>query len=343
MPAQRPTAPANTAPDAQALRRWGAGLSVQDMAALLALGGYGKLGTAAQTLDLAPASLSQRLKGIEQRLGAPLFKRSAAGMQANQLGELVLAQVRELAAPLDALAALTEGLRAGQAAPRITISCPGQVGEQWLQPLLLEFMARHPGLRTHLEYDNRWHDLNRTPVDLVFRQHRLFADEALPPYPHVARRLMQRPQLLCAATAYLSTLPAPPATPADLAGLHCLDIKVDLARDWALPASDWRFRPMGRGAAAGRTVVQRVAVRHSVNTAGALLQAVRAGLGVAVLPADMARADIDAGRLQPLLPRWQLPSLDLVLIEPYPRAGPLQKQLVAFLQRRLAALRPTPA
>ncbi|MFN6997258.1 MAG: LysR family transcriptional regulator [Aquincola tertiaricarbonis] len=341
MPTAPPTPSPHAAPDAQALRRWGAGLSTQDMAALLALGGYGKLGTAAQALDVAPASLSQRLKGIEQRLGAPLFKRSAAGMQANQLGELVLAQVRELAAPLDALAALTEGLRAGQAAPRITISCPGQVGEQWLQPLLLEFMARHPGLRTHLEYDNRWHDLNRTPVDLVFRQHRLFANEALPPYAHVARRVLQRPQVLCAAAGYLAALPAPPATPADLAGLHCLDIKVDLARDWALPASDWRFRAAAaRGKAAARTLVQQVPVRHSVNTAGALLQAVRAGLGVAVLPLDMVQPDLAAGRLQPLLPGYRLPSLDLYLIEPYVRAGPLQKQLVAFLLRRLRAITP---
>jgi DNA-binding transcriptional LysR family regulator len=61
------------------------------------------------------------------------------------------------------------------------------------------------------------------------------------------------------------------------------------------------------------TAEDTVTLKGSVRTTAAegLREAVFAGLGLCVTSEWMFRADLDSGRVKPVLPAWTLPSLDL--------------------------------
>jgi DNA-binding transcriptional LysR family regulator len=67
----------------------------------------------------------------------------------------------------------------------------------------------------------------------------------------------------------------------------------------------------------------QVAGRFSGNTAQALRKAAIAGLGVALLPPAMARLDVEAGRLVPVLPHYQRTGQGLSVLYPSRKHLPL--------------------
>lgn len=320
--------------DAQALRRLAAGPGTQDLAALAALESYGKLTAAAAALDVAPASLSQRLKGLEQRLGLTLFKRTSTGMVPNHAGEQLLPAVHDVLQALEALLATQERLADDAQAARISISCPQYFGERYLEPALIEYVAAHPELVTHVEYSNRLHDLGRTPADVLLRGHRLFDGEPLPPYNHVARPVLRREMVLCAAPAWLARGLLDLSHPASLAACACLDLKMDVSADWSMSQSEWRLRHRQTGEITG----VRVRISQSSNSAAALRNYALAGLGVALLPHDAVAAALEAGLLRRVFEDYELPALRICLIEQFRHRGRAQKELVAFLLQRFEAL-----
>lgn len=322
--------------DAQTLRRIAGTLTTQDLAALAALENYGKLTAAAAALDVAPASLSQRLKGMERRLGVTLFKRTATGMVPNQAGEQLLQPVHGVLQALAELLAVQERLADDAQVARISISCPQYFGERYLEPALIEYMAGHPGLATHVEYSNRLHDLSRTSADVLFRGHRLFDEEWLPPYHHVVRPVLRREMVLCASPAWIARGALDPADPASLQSCACLDLKMDVSMDWSVSQSEWRLRSRSTGA-----VTQvRVKIAQSSNSAAALRNYALAGLGVALLPRDAVAEALEAGLLATVFGDFELPALRICLIEQFRQRGRAQKELVAFLLQRFEALDP---
>ncbi len=67
----------------------------------------------------------------------------------------------------------------------------------------------------------------------------------------------------------------------------------------------------------------QVSGRFSANTAQALRKAALAGLGIVLLPPTMARLDVQAGLLVPVLPGYQRKSQGMNVIYPSRRQLPL--------------------
>jgi len=64
-----------------------------------------------------------------------------------------------------------------------------------------------------------------------------------------------------------------------------------------------------------------------------------AGLGLASLPAMLARRDLARGRLVEVLPAWRLPTLGVYAVWPGGTARPgLTLRFVDFIEARLSAL-----
>jgi LysR family transcriptional regulator for metE and metH len=114
-----------------------------------AIAGSGSVTQAASKLHLTQSAVSHQLRGIEERLGTPLFLRVGKRMVATAAGERVLATARRV---LDDLAATEEDVRRLRASTagviRVCAQC--NTGYHWLPPLLEVFRRGHPDVEVSI-------------------------------------------------------------------------------------------------------------------------------------------------------------------------------------------------
>ena len=124
----------------------------------------------------------------------------------------------------------------------------------------------------------------------------------------VARKLGTDRTVLCASPAYLARKGTPGA-PEDLVHHDCL--LYSLLKE----ATEWRFR-VGK-----RSFAVPIEARFSAASGAVLRSAALAGMGLAVLPRFMVAADLDAGRLRPVIDSFEGVALGIFAVYPRPPQG----------------------
>jgi LysR family glycine cleavage system transcriptional activator len=95
---------------------------------------------AAAELSVTPGAVSQLVRGLEQRLGTPLFRRGNRSLVLTEAGQSYFAPVRH------AFRQIGEATRCLRAQPHtgvLTVSAPPAFAASWLVPRLGRFRARH--------------------------------------------------------------------------------------------------------------------------------------------------------------------------------------------------------
>ena len=279
----------------------------------------GSFGRAAAELGLSKGTVSKAVGRLEARIGARLFHRTSRRLSLTGAGAEARAEAAGLLAAGEAAEARAT---AASAAPRglVRLAAPMSFGVQHVAPLLPDFLVRHPAVSVDLHLSDAVVDLVGEGFDIGLRI------GALPDSSLRARRLCAVRRSLVATSGYLARH-GRPGHPDDLARHACLGYAY-------LPEPErWRFRGPG-GAEA--LVVPNGPLR--ANNADALGPAVLAGLGLAVQPDFLAWADLEAGRLERVLPGWSLPPIALNLVTPPGEPRPARvTALLAFLAETLAA------
>ena len=234
------------------------------------------------------STISRYVTALEADLGAALLNRSTRRLHLTEVGAAFYDRaVRILADVEDArLAAASQNMRP-QGLLRINI--PGAFGRRHVVPHLPDFLAAHPAIQVDATLADERVDLIASGADVALRIGAL-ADSSL-----VAKRLAPQRRLLVAAPAYLAGR-RPVAAPNDLQDHDCLHFALQ-------PKPAWYFLPLDAPAAEPLEVAVRGRLR--ANDSEALLDAVLAGLGIALLPTWLTGEAIMAGRLTPLLPDWE--------------------------------------
>lgn len=249
----------------------------------------GSISAAARSLDLSAAVASQRLKRLERTLGVKLFHRNTRQLRATAEGIALAEQGRGL---IDDLEALTSSLRksAREVTGTLRVTVPAAFGRQYISPLLPEFLRRHPSLRLSIEMSDTMSDLVGEGFDLAIRIGQL-EDSSL-----IARRLTGNRRVLCAAPSYLKRR-GRPRHPDELREHDCLLMLGPKGpRDqWTLTATD------------GTVTHVRVRGRLESNMGEAIRDAALAGLGISLHSVWHVCDDLRAGRLELILPEYQLP------------------------------------
>ncbi|HVZ09825.1 LysR family transcriptional regulator [Rhodopila sp.] len=276
------------------------------------------IGAAAVDLGLSTPTVSKSLARLEQRLGARLFNRTSRRLVLTEAGQRLAERAARLLADAEAAEA---ALREDAATPQgpVRLGAPMSFGVSQVAPLLPAFLARYPGVTVDLHLSDARVDLIADGFDALLRIGPL-VDSSLR-----VRRLAPVARLVAASPAYLDRH-GRPGHPADLRRHACINYAYT-------GVAAWLFENR-----AGEVVTVTPGGPLTINNGEAMLPALLAGIGIAVLPAFILGDMVAEGRLERVLPDWHAPDSTLHLLTA--PGGPRPARvgaLVDFLVERLAA------
>jgi DNA-binding transcriptional LysR family regulator len=233
----------------------------EDIRFFTALARHGTLAATARALKVTHATVARRLASFEASLGRPVFTRSANGFTLNAAGAAALAEAAQMEMAAVALADKREV--AGNIAGSVRITLARVLADGFLAERLAPLQARHPELDLELVATSRNLSLARREAEIALRLARPASGELL------ARRVMTLDYGFFAAPEYAARVVSgePPAF-----------IAFDAGSEY-VPEAAWAQKFL-----TGR----RVLLRANSQLSQAL--AARAGRGVALLPALIARS-----------------------------------------------------
>jgi DNA-binding transcriptional LysR family regulator len=212
---------------------------------------------AAANLGIAPSTLSQTIRALEDRLGVRLLNRTTRSVATTEAGERLLA---ELQPALDGIDKAMETVNAYRDTPmgtlRLCVSRPASV--HIIAPLLSPFLAAHPAITVEITTDDSRQDIVKGGFDAGVRIGELIEQDMIAVLADSYR------MVTVASKEYLEKHPAP-AHPDDLREHNCIrhrwswdgilhpwrfergNERLEVAVEGDLIADDLNARP-GRGA-----------------------------------------------------------------------------------------------
>jgi DNA-binding transcriptional LysR family regulator len=277
----------------------------------------GSFSTAADRLSISAPMVSKHVAQLEKSLGARLLHRSSRHLSLTEAGETWHAHSAQA---LDMLDAAEAAIGQRHAAPRgqLKVSAPVWCATTCFAEALTAFRERCPEVLVDMHLANRKVDLAADGYDLALRA----THEPSPAL--IARPLCRVPFHLVAAPAALAR-DGTPAAPADLARQGAIvPSYVDLDGH-ALQGPD------------GRTALLQLSPVLRSDDTTLSLHAVRAGMGLAFLPAWLVDDDLARGVLVRVLDDWRAPPVTLFAVYASRRyMAPKLRSFIDFLGERLA-------
>lgn len=285
---------------------------LEDMALIVEVAETGGLSAAGRRLSLSPASMTAKLKAIEERYQTRLFHRSTRAITLTKAGEdFYHAALRVLneARHAESLLVQKEGVLSGN----IRISAPSDFGRQYLSPAILDFSRLHPDVNTSVYLGERVEDLIANRLDMSVR----FGN--LPDSSLIVRNIAPNHRVLVASDTYLQTS-GMPSTPDSLHGHRCLALELH-----GVVINEWRFEEKG----ISRSI--RVNPAMVCNDGALLRQWVLDGAGIACKSWWDVKKDVEQGKLYVLFAdsfigfsRFDRKNVGLQFVYPQRKLQPLQ-------------------
>jgi molybdate transport repressor ModE-like protein len=293
-------------------------LSWDDARFVLAVHRAGSLTAAAVQLGVSHPTVFRRIRDLEASFGVQLFERSRAGYVATGAGE---ALAEAAVAVEERFVALERHLRGADLRPAgvVRVTTNDTLLASFLPEVLRELRRRCPAITLEVTTTSARLDLSRREADIALRP------GGAPPEEVIGRRLGD-----IASAVYA---PAKLAAPRDLG-----------AASWIAPDDSLSHLASYRWIAAGG-LAERVVLR--TNSLLNICHAIRAGLGVGILPCYLGDAMKGVRRVRAPIP--ELASAFWLLVHPdlrrVPRIRTVLDELPKLVQpyRALLAGRGTPS
>lgn len=256
------------------------------MALLVATAQTGSFSQTGRKFGLSPASVSRQIGELEARLGVTLVHRSTRNLVLSEAGQLYVRQAEMILASVDAADA---GMSAMQQVPTgvLRVHSRTMFGVSVLAPLQVEFARRYPDVMVELHLSEKPVRLREEGYDLDFR--------IAPPQEAglMRKRLFLSQRIIVASPDYLARA-EPITAPGDIRAHNCLVYWIN-----GDPVT-WRFRK-------DRAVEEiQVPANFASNNGQVLLEAAKAGQGLALLDDYTVADDLAAGRIVRVLPDYRI-------------------------------------
>ncbi|WP_119271888.1 LysR family transcriptional regulator [Taklimakanibacter deserti] len=272
------------------------------------LGGFS---AAARAFNMTPSAVSKLVARLENRLGARLINRSTRKLQLTAEGAAFYDRGLRILEDM----ATAEREAASGAAPqgRLKVNSNVPFGYHYLLPLLPGFLAEYPQVKVDVVLTDRVVDLFEEQADVAIRTGPLRESRL------VARKLGESRLIIVASPDYLKQH-GEPQTLADLERHNLLGFC------FARHIEGWPF--IDENGASQTLVLDGNAL---VSDGEALRQVALAGLGLARLSSFHITPDIEAGRLVPVLEKYNPRDIETMHAVFVGQGGHLPARVRAFL------------
>lgn len=256
--------------------------SLSGIAAFVQAAEHQSFVAAARVLGISASAVGKSIAKLEDSVGARLFHRTTRRISLTEEGAAFHERCRRILDDLrDAEATLSAATRAPRG--RLRVGVP-TIGYRFLLPVIPEFRRRYPDIELDIDFNDRLVDVVEEGLDAVIRSGPL-TDSSL-----MSRRLGPFRFVLCASPAYLERNGIPQSPP-DLERHDCLRFRFPTSgklQTWHLVNADG-VDPFRRPSPL------------TCNNMEALRGAAIAGLGIAYMPAFLARDAVADGLLRTVL------------------------------------------
>lgn len=277
---------------------------LNELEAVLAVARQRSFRAAAAELGMSTSALSYAVAALEERIGVRLFSRTTRSVALSEAGEQFVASI---APAVSAIRGAMDQAGSHGSRPSGTLRINTTVGaaQHLMTPIFLEYLRLHPEMKLDLVTEPRLIDIVAEGFDAGIRLAEHLPQDmiAVPFGPRV--RL-----LVVGAPDYFARHP-PPRSPADLSKHQCIRIRMGASRLYR-----WEFERRGEAFAL------EVQGPLTLDQPSLMLEAARAGAGLAYIPDWEAAADLAAGRLRSVLEEWTPPFDGLCLYYPGRRHVP---------------------
>lgn len=248
--------------------------------AFLAVAEFGTVARAAEGLHLTPGAVSKQITELESWLAVPLFDRVRKKLILTNAAKAYRAALLPAIAELEA--ATLSVMRSREGSSVFHIGMPPTVGERWLEPELPEFEATHPGIElramTFLPY----------PTSLPTERVDAFVGYGASMHPDMLSDYLLGREIVVIAPPR-DMLKRPLSVPADLRHF-------DLVHHEAQPDAWTQWCQMHRLVDIDTRKGPQLTLAHSI------INAVGAGVGVALMPLFLVTRELMEGSLSAPFP-----------------------------------------
>lgn len=247
--------------------------------------------TAASELGMTQAAVSYQIKLLEERLGASLFRREKGRVTLSETGRRIGPLVAKAFDDLDGAFGVARSSGEGV----LTISCSTTMGPNWLAPRIGAFQLKAPDIAVRLHTSNTVVDFAREDIDVAIRGGRGV-------WPGLCSHfLMRMPLMVFASPAFLQEHPS------------IRTVKGVMGHARISPDDSWWT--IWRDQVGGQ-LVDGAPRGICMDTQVAEGQAAIAGAGLAVLNPILWQAEIESGRLVPVMDEYAFDPADFWLVYP---------------------------
>lgn len=269
---------------------------------------FGSFSKAAENLRLPKSTVSRAISRLETETGSKLLVRTTRSLTLTAAGRAFYDTCRgpvqileDARKSLDGRDSLISGL--------VRVTSPEDLGEGTLASIFSELARKHPKLRVEFLYTDKIVDLVRDGFDLAIRLGKL-KDSSLK-----SKKLGTVRMVLVAAPKYFKDHDAI-TRPEDLKAHACLGHSGSFFNDWNLKSKRSSVRLEMQAKIGG-------------NQMTSLVWMAVGGAGIALVPSHLCRRDLQAGRLERVLPEWEGPEFQAWLVSPQATSSIARVKVIA--------------
>ncbi len=263
---------------------------LDDIAIFVEVAQLGGFRNAAERLNLGPATVSEAINRLENRVEVRLFERTTRKIALTEAGKLLL---DKSAVAIQSLRTATSDLkiREKEISGTLRLSAPVTSGPIFLDQTIKEFCKQYPEVMIDLIYEDGKCDLVTSGVDAAIRSNALLDPDtyAVPIGPKLTMAIVGAPD-------YFEKY-APPTQPDDIIGHKGLC--------FAFPGHNniapWSFTDNDL------TVIKMPKTYISTNSVSSLLDFAVNGMGITYVYKSLAEPLITSGHLTPVLEEYITP------------------------------------
>jgi DNA-binding transcriptional LysR family regulator len=255
----------------------------------------GSFRQAADAFRLSPSVVSYHISTLEQQLNVALFYRSTRKLSLTSDGEKLLASAQMMVNSAEDFIGILSN-ESSRLIGQLKVTLPAFMANSQLVNRIANFSKENPSVKLILDFSDTPRDIVQDGIDLAIRM-RPPRDSALK-----SRKLSDIDRVLVASASYFDSRPIP-KTPKDLIDLNWVELS-----------------PVGINYVFSNSKDKKVTVRAKsqllVNNAYALLQSVKNGNGLGVLPSFLVQSYIENRDIQVILKDWKTIPIETYAIWP---------------------------